>query len=136
MAITARDLKPTLIISILFFFMVIPMGGHRVMRESSQQYNYYDNYYYNPRLPQICENFPAICNNNHGSSGKDCCRSQCVDLKSDMFNCGKCGNWCNYSQVCCGGRCLGVLFDNSNCGRCGNKCSNGGRCNYGMCSYA
>lgn len=132
MAPTAREL--TLIIATLFL-MVIPMGGHRVMRGRSNQYNYYNDYY-NPRLPQTCENFPAICNNNPGASAKDCCRSRCVDLRSDMFNCGKCGNWCNYSQVCCGGRCQGVLFDNLNCGGCGNKCSNGGRCNYGMCSYA
>ncbi|KMZ66506.1 Stigma-specific Stig1 family protein [Zostera marina] len=121
----------TLLLALLFIAM--PIGANRVMQGPTRRLTQY--YNYNPRQPQTCENFPAICD-NPGSAGKDCCRRQCVDLKSDMFNCGECGKWCNYGQVCCNGQCLNVLFNNKNCGGCGNKCDSGGRCVYGMCNYA
>lgn len=71
----------------------------------------------------------------------DCCNGQdCVDLYSDPFNCGECGNACTTGQSCMGGRCRqtpsycqpGEVFcsnvcvdlanDEDNCGTCGHSC--------------
>ncbi|MHB8416441.1 MAG: hypothetical protein ACYDCL_00085 [Myxococcales bacterium] len=85
----------------------------------------------------------------------------CVDLQTDAWNCGVCGNTCgaNYQCVrglCCpfgpqGGccsagqagcldqsrrpefYCADLFADPSNCGTCGSSCPDGGSCNGGSC---
>jgi len=34
------------------------------------------------------------------------CRPNCVDLKTNVRNCGSCGNVCNFGQTCSGGVCV------------------------------
>ncbi|CAL9039835.1 unnamed protein product [Musa banksii] len=70
------------------------------------------------------------------SPGPTCCGNLCVDLKTDLFNCGRCGVQCKFAEVCCKGKCLNPFHDDENCGGCGKKCSKGSHCRYGMCSYA
>ncbi|XP_078439092.1 uncharacterized protein LOC144709415 [Wolffia australiana] len=82
-----------------------------------------------------CERFPRLCL-AFGSPGRDCCQRHCVNLKNDMFNCGRCGNWCRYGQACCGGKCVNTLFSSSHCGACNRRCRKPSKCLYGMCNYA
>jgi hypothetical protein len=79
-----------------------------------------------------------------GGAGGSCsgtiCSKQCVDLNSDAYNCGKCGNVCppggTVTLVCqqgncvcpggetlCNGVCVDATRDNNNCGTCGTACS-------------
>ncbi|XP_021293933.1 stigma-specific STIG1-like protein 1 [Herrania umbratica] len=82
-----------------------------------------------------CDKNPKVCL-TEGSQGPSCCRKKCVDLKTDKFNCGKCGKKCNYSKICCKGKCVNPLSNQKHCGGCNNSCGNGNACLYGMCSYA
>lgn len=67
------------------------------------------------------------------------CGGKCVDLDTDLFNCGACDNSCQYSFVCIGGkcvcpsgqkwcdtwlgkRCVDVMTDREHCGGCGLLC--------------
>lgn len=88
-----------------------------------------------------------------------CCGGTCVDLKTDLKNCGACGKSCAVDQTCesgscrcdpkkpvtscaAGNRCCGgpitgcsdVCFDSKNCGGCGIVCGGSpGFCYYGQC---
>src|SRR5258708_33074008 len=78
------------------------------------------------------------------------CANVCVDLKTDLANCGKCGTVCGggdggaimgggtwgcVAGVCTimcpapkiegTGACVDVKTDNDNCGMCGNPCMQG-----------
>lgn len=70
-----------------------------------------------------------------GSACTSTCGGNCVDLKSDNANCGKCGNACPASATCnagncvcaqnqnrCGNACVDVKTDLNNCGKCGTVC--------------
>jgi hypothetical protein len=79
------------------------------------------------------------------------CGDTCVDLGSDLNNCGSCGVYCpagpgwvcsDGSCVCAPGRalcgeglgaCIDVAFDPANCGSCGITCGAGERCELGTC---
>lgn len=89
------------------------------------------------KIPEnyTCNVFPRVCRLK-GSSGRDCCKKKCVNVKSDPNNCGMCGLKCRYNEICCKKKCLNSRFDRKNCGRCGIKCKKGDVCAYGMCSYA
>ena len=69
------------------------------------------------------------------------CGGVCVDLSSDAYNCGYCGNPCPLGGFCQGGTCTGLicpdgltdcgagycvhlLTNNSHCGVCGGACFN------------
>ncbi|CAH2038189.1 unnamed protein product [Thlaspi arvense] len=82
-----------------------------------------------------CDKSPKVCRLK-GSSGRDCCRKKCVDLRTNKLNCGRCGKSCQYSEVCCNGYCVNPMFDRRHCGGCFKKCNKGRSCAYGMCSYA
>lgn len=88
-----------------------------------------------PRPQMTCDMFPRLCRAK-GSQGPDCCRRQCVNVKTDDFNCGRCGQRCRFGEACCGGKCVNVVHDHKNCGSCMNKCKRGSFCQFGMCSYA
>jgi hypothetical protein len=74
-----------------------------------------------PPMPGTCQ--PAC------GAGQTCCNGSCVDTKTDIRHCGKCGDACTGSQPgCCNAKCVD-LVSNSNCGQCGRDCSlltNGG----------
>jgi hypothetical protein len=75
------------------------------------------------------------------------CNNACVDIQTDMDNCGMCGNpcdpqtqQCTMGQCCkttekvCSGMCIDVQSDAKNCGMCGNVCPmNNPVCASGMC---
>ncbi|KAJ4703948.1 Stigma-specific STIG1-like protein [Melia azedarach] len=88
-----------------------------------------------PRGPLTCDKYPRICRAK-GSSGPYCCYKQCVNLRTDELNCGKCGRKCKYSEICCQGICVNPSVNEKHCGRCNNKCKKGSSCVYGLCSYA
>lgn len=82
-----------------------------------------------------CDKSPKVCRLK-GSSGRDCCRKRCVDLRTNKLNCGRCGKSCHYSEICCNGYCVNPMFDKRHCGGCFKKCKKGRTCAYGMCNYA
>jgi hypothetical protein len=70
-------------------------------------------------------------------AGETLCGTECVDLDSDVSNCGTCGNACAEGEVCsrgtcssdcepglinCSGSCVDTSMDAENCGECGNAC--------------
>jgi hypothetical protein len=76
-----------------------------------------------------------------------CCAGTCVDLKTNRFNCGSCGNGCPLGQDCvngvcqkvcpsgqiaCGNVCVNPQTDPNNCGGCGTSCGTG-FCVNGVC---
>jgi hypothetical protein len=69
--------------------------------------------------------------------GKTNCNGNCVDITSDVFNCGACDNICDYGFKCINGicglgcaagldecryDCVDLKTDNNNCGGCGVSC--------------
>lgn len=89
----------------------------------------------NPRGLLSCNVFPRACR-RPSSPGPDCCSGRCVNVDTNLLNCGQCGRRCRYAATCCDGRCVNVLSDPLNCGSCKNKCRQGSSCRFGMCSYA
>jgi hypothetical protein len=90
-----------------------------------------------------------------GSCGDETilCGGRCVDLATDMFNCGACGHQCGFGgdqigEICVQGQCVcppeytgscgqayctNEQIDGSNCGACGNACGAGRLCCGGRC---
>ena len=77
------------------------------------------------------------------------CSGECVDLTSDVANCGGCGNACAPGDECtngtcqclgtlCNGQCVDTANDLFNCGACGNPCTaiGGQVCSDGVCQCA
>jgi hypothetical protein len=58
-----------------------------------------------------------------------CATNSSTDYLFDDFNCGKCGNSCDFNSRCVRGECLcsdgsyGNFTTNSNCGQCNNACN-------------
>jgi Cys-rich repeat protein len=69
---------------------------------------------------------------NPCGTGNSCCGQHCVNYKTDVKNCGSCGNVCGAGQGCCNGACVG-LATTSNCGACGVSCGTGAGCCAGSC---
>jgi len=60
--------------------------------------------------------------------GTSACDGRCVDLRTDMMNCGDCRTVCpGQLPLCCGGTCTS-LYSAENCGGCGNSCSSDEPC--------
>ena len=91
----------------------------------------------------VCVTMPTIpC-----PSGETRCDGQCVNLDSDVDNCGFCGNSCAKGKTClkgvcecpsgetnCSGVCTDLNSDSNNCGSCGSTCQQGyGTCCGGRC---
>lgn len=107
-----------------------------------------------PILPQqgisICKNGVCGFSTTGCSSGLKKCGSSCVNLSSDVNNCGACGNQCSGHSLCNRGRCqCQPLYDEcnfdaqydcetslntvSNCGSCGFQCGPNQSCVNGNC---
>jgi len=80
--------------------------------------------------------------------GYTTCSGICVDTKTDLNNCGSCGNKCPTGQICvngvciyscppgqtlCSGQCVDTTSDQNNCGSCGNKCTGSKMCSSSKC---
>ncbi|GLJ12157.1 hypothetical protein SUGI_0185670 [Cryptomeria japonica] len=84
-----------------------------------------------------CSYNPYVClNKSLKPAGPYCCAKKCVNVLTDVNNCGKCKNKCKYPSVCCNGKCTDIGSDRYNCGKCGVTCKKGSYCAYSMCSYA
>lgn len=93
------------------------------------------NRFLSDRVVLKCDKYPKVCHIK-GSAGSDCCKNKCVNLSTDVSNCGKCGKKCSYGKICCEGKCVNPRTNEKHCGKCGNKCNSESSCIYGMCSYA
>jgi len=67
-------------------------------------------------------------------ANENCCTGVCSDPQTDEANCNGCGNACNPGEGCCAGACIDVSSDVTNCGDCGNTCPVGNNCCSGICS--
>lgn len=88
-----------------------------------------------PRAPG-CWRRPWICYQGERPRRRRCCRNRCVDVSSDVNNCGLCGIKCPFMWQCCRGLCIDTNISPFNCGRCGHRCRSRSLCYYGMCGYA
>ena len=88
-----------------------------------------------PRDPG-CWNRPWVCDQGEFPPRRRCCRNRCIDVSSDVNNCGFCGLRCLFNWQCCRGQCTNTNISPLNCGRCENRCPYGVLCFYGMCGYA
>ncbi|MBW2463085.1 MAG: hypothetical protein JRH11_15655 [Deltaproteobacteria bacterium] len=87
------------------------------------------------------------------SSGLTSCGGGCVNTRTDLDNCGTCGNRCALDESCssgscetmiscgdgesdCGDGCIDVQADNANCGTCGRACGPDEMCMAGSCAAA
>ncbi|MDP9287417.1 MAG: hypothetical protein M3P08_04385 [Thermoproteota archaeon] len=61
------------------------------------------------------------------------CGSSSVDLRTDVNNCGACGNACGEGEGCAAGSCIDLLHDTRNCGHVGLACAKGEFCIEGAC---
>ncbi len=94
------------------------------------------------------------CTETDGGVELTCCANGCVDLTSDLFNCGVCDNECALDEICqasvcftpdcfpecaelqlccAGNECIDPMSDNLNCGDCGNTCEEPLHCVGGIC---
>ncbi|GAV60875.1 Stig1 domain-containing protein, partial [Cephalotus follicularis] len=88
--------------------------------------------------PTGCWGRPWICREGYYPPPikRRCCKNQCVDVGSDVNNCGLCAFRCPFGYQCCGGQCVNTNRNPFNCGRCFNRCPKKVKCFYGMCGYA
>ncbi|XP_047342765.1 stigma-specific STIG1-like protein 2 [Impatiens glandulifera] len=91
----------------------------------------------NPREPG-CKNRPWICRKSEYPpwERRFCCKNRCVDVSSDVNNCGACNIRCPFGWQCCRGQCVNTNFNPRHCGSCQHRCPIGRRCIYGMCGYS
>ncbi len=85
--------------------------------------------------------------------GLTSCFGSCVDIETDLNNCGGCGVVCGSGGGCfggtcvapppssacgaglttCGGECVSISNHAGHCGACFNSCPLGGSCHRGVC---
>ncbi|MFH2027683.1 MAG: hypothetical protein ABIJ08_00960, partial [Nanoarchaeota archaeon] len=63
---------------------------------------------------------------NIGCTGTTSCQDvsgtyQCIDLQTDINNCGTSGHACGANEACCSGTCTSITTK-TNCGACANIC--------------
>src|SRR5262249_32852866 len=92
----------------------------------------------------VCTAGACVC-----PMGQTACGATCVDLMTNVSNCGACGNSCGPGGACAAGRCTCAAgftmcgtactdpqTDPRNCGTCGNACPAGRVCLRGACTAA
>ena len=75
--------------------------------------------------PACAAPVPTCCDSAYGPV--------CVDLTTNLNDCGACGNVCPGEQDCCNGTCTDTSTDVTNCGDCGVVCDAGEVCCSGNC---
>ncbi|GFP85772.1 hypothetical protein PHJA_000720900 [Phtheirospermum japonicum] len=84
-----------------------------------------------------CWRRPWICRHDDSPRiRRRCCRNHCVDVNSDLNNCGLCGIRCPFTWQCCRGICMNTNVNPFHCGKCDRRCPRRSFCSYGMCGYA
>ncbi|KAK4735630.1 hypothetical protein R3W88_009891 [Solanum pinnatisectum] len=85
-----------------------------------------------------CGNRPWICDEGDFPPRikKRCCRNRCIDVTSDVNNCGFCGIRCPFTWQCCRGICINTNMSPFHCGSCVHRCQPPSLCFNGMCGYA
>ncbi|XP_069152128.1 stigma-specific STIG1-like protein 4 [Solanum lycopersicum] len=85
-----------------------------------------------------CGNRPWICNEGDFPPRikKRCCRNRCIDVTSDVNNCGFCRIKCPFTWQCCQGICIDTNMSPFHCGSCVRRCQPPSLCFNGMCGYA
>lgn len=79
----------------------------------------------------VCESSEEVCDCGFCES---CCGvGNCVDLDSDVNNCGACGISCGPGEQCCSATCKDLQSDPLNCGACGTVCGADEVCDSGTC---
>ncbi|ONI13047.1 hypothetical protein PRUPE_4G199900 [Prunus persica] len=56
-----------------------------------------------------CDQHPLACRETEGSAGPDCHNKKCVDIRTDISNCGSCGKRCSSSEICCNAHCVNPM---------------------------
>ena len=83
-------------------------------------------------------------------TGEELCGNGCYNLKTDINNCGECGNACGdktcYNGECryvcdnglatCETGCSDLSSDEKNCGKCGKTCETGQSCRNSACTVS
>lgn len=86
-----------------------------------------------------CADVATGADSNTGcTTGLNLCGADCVDLKSDRNNCGKCGQQCEGEQTCVEGSCTCPNGDPPPCEQCkttGQSCSGDECCEGLICGY-
>lgn len=82
-----------------------------------------------------CSTRPSICGRGEFPPRSVCCQNRCVDVTSDINNCGFCGIRCRFNFQCCNRLCINTNISPFNCGGCGRECSIGRLCLFGMCAF-
>jgi hypothetical protein len=93
---------------------------------------------------------PLVCRAGACAScpgGTTACSASCVNLNTDVQNCGRCGNVCGAGLVCvggacqcapptvaCGTSCVDLATDAAHCGSCTNACATGQSCCSSACT--
>lgn len=80
----------------------------------------------------LCNNCSAACASDWRDW--DCCNGTCVNLQTDVMNCGACNRSCNVdSEQCTKGICRPIQWDTCNCGKVGMRCGPAQMCYSGEC---
>lgn len=118
----------------------------------------------------VCSGASGLCQDGHEggfcdlgtSEAKLCCGGACADTRSDVKNCGRCGQSCLFDEscvsgrcalvscvgasdgrscntgsgngVCCHDKCVDTTSDEANCGQCGKGCAVGAECRASRCA--
>ncbi|KAI4306128.1 hypothetical protein L6164_029435 [Bauhinia variegata] len=123
---------PALVLQIVLLLLVIP-EGNSTPEEVSQNGTSLSPI---SQPSQIgCMTRPWICGGGELPPRSLCCGDRCVDVGSDINNCGLCQVRCLLNLQCCRGTCTDTNTNFFNCGRCGNVCPVGSVCSVGVCRY-
>ncbi|KAG5516526.1 hypothetical protein RHGRI_037291 [Rhododendron griersonianum] len=82
-----------------------------------------------------CDKHLAVCT-VAGSVNPNYCKKMCMNLNTDILNCGSCGNKCGLNLNCCNWKIVNLHTNEKHCGRCQNNCKKDDACMNGICEYA
>jgi hypothetical protein len=101
------------------------------------------------RTMEVLRTNPTVTEAAVCASDRRPCNNTCVDLMSDISNCGECNHSCGSGQFCqqgncrktcstgqtsCPDGCFNISSDKDHCGSCGNACPAGLTCSNDVCA--